>query len=373
MPTSTSPLRPPVPGRSPTASQSSPRARASASTASNTASSYGRPLAVERACSAATSACFSRSACSLTTSPLSAAICSLSARRFASCCSAARFIAAIVPALKSASGLCASAEENCLSRSSRMRADCSAITSRSWCWTATADSAPNIRSSSLRQLPVLGREHLVDALVEELRDQPRLLRERPLDLARDLLELRPHEVGVDLGLLARQHARADLDRVDEHLGRVGAGLGALAHELDRAAVAHGEAVGDDDVAEDGHAGWAEGRRGFHDGPSHATGAHPTEARSLSGSRTRRALRAPRRRPRAARRPRGRARCGTARRAGRPRSGSPSSTASTVPSERFAAQPATPSRAAARRSVSRKKTPCTRPWARTRLRTVMRVP
>ena len=116
----------------------------------------GGPSAVERACSAATSSCFSRSAWSLTTSSLSAAICSLSAFRLPSCCSAARFMAAIVPALKSASGLCASAEENCLSRSSRIRAEDSAITSRSWCWTATEDSAPNSRSSSLARWPLSG-------------------------------------------------------------------------------------------------------------------------------------------------------------------------------------------------------------------------
>jgi O-acetyl-ADP-ribose deacetylase len=52
------------------------------------------------------------------------------------------------------------------------------------------------------------------------------------------------------------------------------------------------------------------------------------------------------------------------------SGSPSNTASTVPSGWLAAHPATPRDAAARRTESRKKTPCTRPWARTRLRTGM---
>ena len=49
---------------------------------------------------------------------------------------------------------------------------------------------------------------------------------------------------------------------------------------------------------------------------------------------------------------------------------PSKTASTVPSGRLRAEPATPASPAARRTESRKKTPCTRPWARTRLRTVM---
>ena len=52
------------------------------------------------------------------------------------------------------------------------------------------------------------------------------------------------------------------------------------------------------------------------------------------------------------------------------SGSPSKTASTVPSDRLAAQPATPRCSAARRTESRKNTPCTRPWARTRFRARM---
>jgi O-acetyl-ADP-ribose deacetylase len=129
-----------------------------------------------------------------------------------------------------------------------------------------------------REVAVLRREHVVDALAEELGHGARLLCERVLDLARDLLELRSHEVGVDLGLLARQHARADLDRVDEHRRRIGATLAALAHEIDRAAVAHGERIGDDDVAEHGDAGRAEWGGGFH--TAHARYArHPTERRS----------------------------------------------------------------------------------------------
>ena len=43
----------------------------------------------------------------------------------------------------------------------------------------------------------------------------------------------PDEVGVDLGLLAVEDARADLDRVDEDRRRVGARLLALAHQLPR--------------------------------------------------------------------------------------------------------------------------------------------
>ena len=47
---------------------------------------------------------------------------------------------------------------------------------------------------------------------------------------------------------------------------------------------------------------------------------------------------------------------------------PSNTASTVPSAQLRTQPATPRAAASRRTLSRKKTPCTRPCARTRRRT-----
>src|SRR3954468_23825549 len=50
------------------------------------------------------------------------------------------------------------------------------------------------------------------------------------------------------------------------------------------------------------------------------------------------------------------------------SGSPSATTSTAPSSRLRAQPATPSDSALRRVESRKKTPCTRPWATMRRRT-----
>ena len=56
------------------------------------------------------------------------------------------------------------------------------------------------------------------------------------------------------------------------------------------------------------------------------------------------------------------------------SGSPSNTASTVPFGVLRTQPVTPRRSASSRVESRKKTPCTRPWATTRLRIVaMRVP
>ena len=51
------------------------------------------------------------------------------------------------------------------------------------------------------------------------------------------------------------------------------------------------------------------------------------------------------------------------------SAGPSNTASAVPSAQLRAHPATPRRAASRRTESRKKTPCTRPCARTRMRSI----
>ena len=130
MSTSTSPLRPPPPRKSPTASQSSPIPFAIASTASATASSYGRPLAVPRAASASTAANFSRSDRSPANSSFNATICSRIASSDASWRTDASRAARRCAALKSASGFDPSAEENWRSRSSRICADVSRITSR---------------------------------------------------------------------------------------------------------------------------------------------------------------------------------------------------------------------------------------------------
>src|SRR5439155_1105353 len=56
-----------------------------------------------------------------------------------------------------------------------------------------------------------------------------------------------------------------------------------------------------------------------------------------------------------------------------RSESPSKTASTVPSGAFRTQPARPSDSARERASARKKTPWTRPLARTRMRFIPRTP
>ena len=104
----------------------------------------------------------------------------------------------------------------------------------------------------LGQVPVLGPEDLVDPLVEELGHRARPLGERGLDLARGLLELRPYEVGVGLGLLAVEHAGADLDRVDQHAAPGPRPPSARARTSSTAArSSHGQAVDDARVGEDG--------------------------------------------------------------------------------------------------------------------------
>ena len=185
----------------------------------------------------------------------------------------------------------------------------------------------------LAELAVLRPEDVVDVLAEHLGDELGLLGERALDLARDLLELGPDEVGVDLGLLAREHAGADLDRVGQQLGGIAARGDPLADELDRDAVAHGERVGDDGVAEQADAGGSEWGGGLHGVGGRYAGV-PTERASADVE--------PAQRPPAAR-PRPRARstsacpgparhsatsCSTA-------SSEPSKTASTVPSPQVA--------------------------------------
>ena len=64
-----------------------------------------------------------------------------------------------------------------------------------------------------------------------------------------LLELAAHEVGVRAGLLAVEHARADLDRVDDRLDGVLPRLLALLHEAQRAVVLDDQAVDDQAVAD----------------------------------------------------------------------------------------------------------------------------
>ena len=150
-----------------------------------------------------------------------------------------------VPALKSASGLRAVGRENCLMRSSRdLRASpaqlANAVLHRRGA--AVAETPLEL----LRELTVLLAEYLADELFEELGDRARLLGELRLDVARGLLELGLDELGVGAGLLAVEHARADLDGVADGLGGVVPVLLALPDDADGALVVDDEAVDRDD-------------------------------------------------------------------------------------------------------------------------------
>ena len=242
MSTTTSPLRPPSPRRSPTASQSSPSPRASASTASAPPPRTDAPSRSSDASSAATPSALSFSACSFCKSSCSATICS---RIAPSCCSwrsAASRAARRCAALKSASGFDPSALENC---AQQILAHARRLLGHHGLQPVLHGGGglvPEQARELARQHPGLGPEHLVDLRAEELRDHARLVGERRLDLARDLLELVAHELRVQPRLLALQHARADLDRVVDHAHRVLAGLQPRAHEGGRRRIVDDEAL-----------------------------------------------------------------------------------------------------------------------------------
>jgi hypothetical protein len=104
-----------------------------------------------------------------------------------------------------------------------------------------------------------GRELLLEVLV----DRARLVRELMLERARGLLELRLHELRVRAGLLAVEHAGADLHGVEHRLHGVVAVLLALADEPDRAFVLDNEAVDGDAVTEHADVGMPEWSGCFH--------------------------------------------------------------------------------------------------------------
>ena len=89
-----------------------------------------------------------------------------------------------------------------------MRADCSSITCRSWCCTAAVEPSPNSRCSSLARCPFSSPKTSSTLRAEELGDDPRLVGERGLDLARDLLELVADELGVRRAACSRSSTRA---------------------------------------------------------------------------------------------------------------------------------------------------------------------
>jgi hypothetical protein len=113
------------------------------------------------------------------------------------------------------------------------------------------------------EVAVLGAEDLLDALVEVLRHLARPIGELGIQLGGRLLELRLDELGVRPGLLAVEHARADLDRVADGLGRVLAVLLALANDAHRAVVVDDQAVDRDHVAEYADVGLPQWSGCFH--------------------------------------------------------------------------------------------------------------
>ena len=171
-------------------------------------------------------------------------------------------------ALKSASGLLPSAEENWRSRSSRMRADCSRITSRSWCCTADVEPSPNSRCSSRARCPFSGAEDLVDLGAEELGHHARLVGEGGLDLARDLLELVADELGVH-ARPARAPAPARRSRSRRSTTPTGSSPASIRAVQERG----GRRIVDDDVLDD-HAPHQDVDAGWRSGVAASISDHP---------------------------------------------------------------------------------------------------
>ena len=230
-----------------------------------------------------------------------------------------------------------------------MRADCSVITARSWCWTATADSAPNSRSSSFASWPFSGAKTSSTRLPRNSATVRAFSVNAP-STSRETFSNSVRTKSALTSACSRERTRAPISiaSTSSSAGSAPASVRSRT-SVDGAAVAHGERVGDDDVADDRDAGGAEWRCGFHDGRVARYGRHLTERAIASLSRrepcspsggspatSSRATSASPGPPRHSSTSRSTA------------SGAPSNTASTVPSDRFAAQPATPSRSAARR-------------------------
>ena len=135
----------------------------------------------------------------------------------------------------------------------------------------------------LGQLAVVLAEDVGELVLEELRDRARPVGELDLNVLGGLLELGLDELGVGAGLLAVEHAGADLDGVTDRLDRVVAAVLALAHETDGAVVLDDEAVDDDAIAERSDMGRPEWSCSFHGYLVAPYGPDLTEwARSCSG-------------------------------------------------------------------------------------------
>ncbi len=156
-----------------------------------------------------------------------------------------------------------------------MRADCSDITVRSWCCTATADSAPNSRSSSLARWPFSGPKTSSTCLPSTSATARAFSVNAP-STSRETFSNSVRTKSALTSACSRDSTRAPISIASTSTSAASAPASdALAHQLDGDAVAHGERVGDDDVAEHGDARGAEGRGGFH-GDQSPYARRPTE-------------------------------------------------------------------------------------------------
>ena len=110
----------------------------------------------------------------------------------------------------------------------------------------------------------LGAEGRVDALRQLRADGPGALGELRLDLARLALELGLDVLRVGGRVLAVEHARADLDGLDDEIREVLAGVLALAGEAHGALVGQRQVLDADAVADQGDAVSEDGGGSFHD-------------------------------------------------------------------------------------------------------------
>jgi hypothetical protein len=115
-----------------------------------------------------------------------------------------------------------------------------------------------------RDMPAVGPEGLLEARAQLGHDRLGRLPEPLLNLLRGVLEVLPQDLDGRAGLLAVEHARADLDRVGHHARRILAGVLPRAHDVGRARIVDDQVLDDHAPDEGADAGLAErGRGGFH--------------------------------------------------------------------------------------------------------------
>ena len=116
----------------------------------------------------------------------------------------------------------------------------------------------------LGEVPVLGAEDLLDALVEELRDGAARGRRTTASTSAEAFSNSARTKSVCDAACSRASTRAPITTasISTLAGSSPASI-ARAHELDRPVVGDHQPVDDDGVGEDGDAGEAEGCGGFH--------------------------------------------------------------------------------------------------------------